>query len=55
MQLKNSCNNTMVFNHHLVGKQNALMDFLLAQKKMVELEPPALVVLERNASTGRQD
>jgi hypothetical protein len=28
---------------------------LLAQKKMVEVEPSGLVVMERNASTGRQD
>jgi hypothetical protein len=54
LQLKKSCNNTKVFNHPLVGKQNALTDFLLAQKKMAELEPPGLVVMERNASTGPQ-
>ena len=35
---------------------NALTDFfLLAQKKMMELEPPGLVVMERNASTFPQD
>jgi hypothetical protein len=55
MQLKNSCNNTMVFNHPLVGKQNALTDFLLAQKKMAEMEPLGLVVMECNASIGPQD
>jgi hypothetical protein len=59
MQLKNSCNNTKVFNHPLVGKQNALsdflLDFLLAQKKMAELEPLCLVVMECNSSTGPQD
>jgi hypothetical protein len=55
MQLKNSCNNTMVFNHPLVGKQNALTDFLLAQKKMAELEPPGLVVMEHNTATDPQD
>jgi hypothetical protein len=54
MQFKNSCNNTKIFNHPLVGKQNALIDFLLAQKKMAELEPPSLVEMERDASTGPQ-
>jgi hypothetical protein len=39
----------------LVGKQNVLTDFLLAQKKMVGLEPPGLVVMDRNASTVSQD
>jgi hypothetical protein len=55
MQLKNPCNNTKIFNHPLVGKHNALTDFLLAEKKMVELDPPDLVVLERNTATDPQD
>jgi len=38
-----------------VGTQNALTDFLLAQKKMAELEPPGLVVTNRNAATNPQD
>ena len=55
MQLKNSHNNTQVFNRPCVGKQNALTDFLLAQKKMAELKPPSLVVTNRNAATNPQD
>ena len=55
MQLKNSHNNTYVSNSPCVGKQNALTDFLLAQKKMEELEPPGLVVTNRNATTNPQD
>ena len=38
-----------------MGKQNALTDFLLAQKKMAELKPPSLVVTNRNAATNPQD
>ena len=55
MKLKNSHNNTYVFNRPCVGKQNALTDFLLAQKKMAELKPPSLVVTNRNAATNPQD
>ena len=55
MQLKNSQNITHVFNCPCVGMQNALTDFLLAQKKMAELEPPGLVVTNRNAATNPQD
>jgi hypothetical protein len=55
MQLKNSCNNTKVFNHPWVGKKNALTDFLLAQKKMAELEPLSLVVMEHNTAIDHQD
>jgi len=38
-----------------VGTQNALTDFLLAQKKMAELEPPSLVVMNHNAATNPRD
>ena len=38
-----------------MGMQNALTDFLLAQKKMAELEPPGLVVTNRNTATNPQD
>jgi hypothetical protein len=38
-----------------VGTQNALMDFLLAQKKMTEMEPLGLVVTNCNAATNPQD
>ena len=38
-----------------MGKQNVMTDFLLAQKKMAELEPPDLVVRNRNAATNPQD
>ena len=55
MKLKNSNNNTYVFNHPCVGTQNALTDFLLAQKKMAELKPPSLVVTNRNAAINPQD
>ena len=44
MKLKNSDNNTYVFNRPCVGTQNALTDFLLAQKKMAELKPLSLVL-----------
>jgi hypothetical protein len=54
MQPKNLCNNTKVFNHPLVGKRNAPTDFLLAQKKMAELEPSGLVVMEHNTSIDPQ-
>jgi hypothetical protein len=40
---------TKVFNHRWVGKPNALVDFLLAWKKMEELEPLGLVVTGKNA------
>jgi hypothetical protein len=40
---------TEVFNHRWVGKLNALVDFLLAWKKMEELELPGLVVTGNNA------
>ena len=55
MKLKNSVNNTLVFNHPCVGTQNGLTDFLLAQKKMTELKPPSLVVTNRNAAINPQD
>ena len=55
MQHKNSHNNTQVFNRPCMGKQNALMNFLLAQKKMAELEPLCLVMMDRNASSDPQD
>ena len=55
MKLKNSDNNTQVFNRLCVGTQNALTDFLLAQKKMAELKPPSLVVTNRNAAINPQD
>ena len=42
MKLKNSDNNTYVFNRPCVGMQSALTDFLLPQKKMAELKPPSL-------------
>jgi hypothetical protein len=54
MKPKNLCNNTKVFNHPLVGKENALTDFFLPKKKMAELEPPSLVVMEHNISVGPQ-
>ena len=54
MKLKNS-DNTQVFNRPCVGTQNALTDFLLAQKKMAELKPPSLVVTNRNAAINSQD
>jgi hypothetical protein len=38
-----------------MGTQNALTDFLLAQKKMAELEPPGLVVTNSNSATNPQD
>ena len=41
MKLKNSDNNTQVFNHPCV-----------AQKKMAEQEPPGLVVTDNNAATN---
>ena len=55
MKFKNSVNNTQVFNRPCVGTQNALTDFLLAQKKMAELKPPSLVVMNRNAAINPQD
>ena len=55
MKFKNSVNNTQVFNRPCVGTQNALTDFLLAQKKMAELKPPNLVVKNRNTATNPQD
>ena len=55
MKLKNSDNNTQVFNRPCVGTQNALTDFLLAQKKMAELKPPSLVVTNRNSAINPQD
>ena len=55
MKLKNSDNNTKVFNRPCVGTQNALTDFLLAQKKMAELKPPSLVVMNHNAAINPQD
>ena len=42
MKLKNSDNNTQVFNRPCVGTHNALTDFLLAQKKMAELNNAAI-------------
>jgi hypothetical protein len=38
-----------------VGTQNALTDFLLAHKKMAELEHPGFVVTNRNTATNPQD
>ena len=55
MKFKNSVNNTQVFNRPCVGTQNALTDFLLAQKKLAELKPPSLVVTNRNAAINPQD
>ena len=55
MKLKNSVNNTQIFNRPCVGTQNALMDFLLVQKKTAELKPLSLVVTNRNAAINPQD
>ena len=55
MKLKNSDSNTQVFNRPCIVTQNALMDFLLAQKKMAELKPPSLMVTNRNTATNPQD
>ena len=55
MKLKNPDNNTQVFNRPCVGTQNALTDFLLAQKKMTELEPLGLGVTNRNAAINPPD
>ena len=55
MKLKNSDNNTQVFNRPCIGTQNALTDFLLVQKKMAELKPLSLVVTNRNAAINFQD
>ena len=55
MKLKNSDNNTQVFNRPCIGTQNALTDLLLAQKKLAELKPPSLVVTNRNTAINPQD
>ena len=55
MKLKNSDNNTQVFNRSCVGTQNALTDFLLVQKKMAELKPPSLVVTNHNPVINPQN
>ena len=55
MQLKNSHNNTQVFNHPCVETHNALTDFLLAQKKMAVLKPLSLVVTNRNTAINPRD